>query len=96
MAAIEEFIILTTAAPAAKKAMNGPHSVNITGTFGSGTIVEYGYTVKGGRAEGVETGITAVRTYISESPYSEFVMSGSTGATVTIVFTPIINHTLGG
>lgn len=94
MAALERFITLTTAEPTKRIAMDGPHRVDIIGTFGSGSIAHYSFTEKAGRGAEVEKSPSAATaSYASQTPHSEFDMTGSTGATVDIILTPIIQVT---
>lgn len=89
MADIGEFLVtLTTAAPSQQVQFSGDYKVDIGGTFGSGTVTHFSFTDVAGQGEALETA-TATKTYASECPHSEFVIAGSTGATVSIVLTPI-------
>ena len=96
MSAEEQVFTLTTAAPSIKVALDGPHRVDLIGTFGGGTITHYSFTNAAGRGAAVHAVSTVDDAYASQTPYSEFVIAGSTGATVQAIFTPIINKTLGG
>lgn len=81
-------ITLTTAAPSQEIQFSGAYKVDILGTFGSGTVTHFSFTEVSGRAEALEAA-TTTKTYLSECPSSEFVIAGSTGATVDIVLTPV-------
>lgn len=83
-------ITLTTAAPTDTIAMDSPHSVSIVGTFGGGTVVESATTETAGIAGAIHAGLTADGSYQSNSPYSSYTISGSTGATVQVILTPVI------
>ena len=91
----ETAITLTTAEPNQVLAIDGPHRIDITGAFGGGTVTPYSYTNTAGRGsqyklDGQGYSTAAEDYYRSESPRTEFVLSGSSGATVQVIATPIV------
>ena len=88
-------ITLTTANNTKQLALDGPHQLEIGGTFGSGTLTPYGYSEALGQGAQLQIDGSPYSTAVKDSiicsaAYSQWVLSGSTGATVTIIATPII------
>ena len=89
-------ITLTDANPAQRLAVEGPHRIDIAGAFGGGTVTPYSYTKEAGRGaqlvlDGAAYSTTATDYYRSESPFTDYVLTGATGASVQIIATPIIS-----
>jgi hypothetical protein len=90
----EQVITLTTADPIQTLAVDGPHKIDIAGTFGGGTVTAFSYTTEAGKGaqlqlDGSPYSATATDYYRSECPYTQFELTGSTGADVKIIATPI-------
>ena len=91
----EVVIELTTAEPQKILAFDGPHRIDIVGTFGGGIVTPYSYTTAAGRGaqlrlEGTNYSTATNDYYRSESPQTDFELTGSTGASIQIIATPII------
>lgn len=89
-------ITLTDADPAQRLAVDGPHRIDIVGTFGGGTVTPYSYTEEAGRGAQLVLDGTAYSTavadyYRSESPLTDYELTGATGGSVQIIATPIIS-----
>ncbi|WP_299083075.1 hypothetical protein [uncultured Paraglaciecola sp.] len=90
----KQVLTLTTADNIKRIALEGPHQVEIGGTFGSGTVTPYGYSEEIGKGaqlqlDGSAYSTTAADSLTASAAYSQWELTGSTGATVTMVFTPI-------
>lgn len=88
-------ITLTDANPTQRLAVEGPHRIDIAGTFGGGTVTPYSFTEEAGRGaqlvlDGAAYSTTVTDYYRSESPLTDFELTGSTGASVQIIATPIV------
>ena len=91
----EQVITLTTADPIQTLAVDGPHKIDIAGTFGGGTVTAFSYTTEAGKGaqlqlDGSAYSATATDYYKSECPNTQFELAGSTGADVKIIATPIV------
>ena len=91
----EVVIELTTAEPQKILAVDGPHRIDIVGTFGGGTVTPYSYTEEAGRGAQLVLDGTAYSTavadyYRSESPLTDYELTGATGGSVQIIATPIV------
>ena len=92
---------LTTADNTIKLGLVGPHQLEIGGTFGGGTLTPYGYDKELGQGAQLQIDGTAYSTtgddsIVCSAADSQWVLSGSTGASVTIVAKPISSSVVQG